>query len=53
KNHLNHHPKALLINSGNANAGTGTQGMENTLHTCACLASELSIDIEQVLPFST
>jgi len=24
KNHLNHHPKALLINSGNANAGTGT-----------------------------
>ncbi len=53
KNHLNHHPKALLINSGNANAGTGTQGMENTLHACACLASELSIDIEQVLPFST
>ena len=28
KNHLNHHPKALLINSGNANAGTGTQGMK-------------------------
>ena len=53
KNHLNHQPKALLINSGNANAGTGTQGMENTLHACACLASELSIDIEQVLPFST
>jgi glutamate N-acetyltransferase/amino-acid N-acetyltransferase len=53
KNHLNHHPKALLINSGNANAGTGTQGMKNTLHTCACLASELNIDIEQVLPFST
>ncbi len=53
KNHLNHHPKALLINSGNANAGTGTQGMENTLHTCACLAGELNIDTEQVLPFST
>jgi glutamate N-acetyltransferase/amino-acid N-acetyltransferase len=53
KNHLNHHPKALLINSGNANAGTGTKGMKNTLHTCACLASELNIDIEQVLPFST
>ncbi len=53
KNHLNHHPKALLINSGNANAGTGAQGMENTLHTCACLAGELSIDTEQVLPFST
>jgi len=53
KNHLNHNPKALLINSGNANAGTGTQGMENTLHTCACLASELNINTEQVLPFST
>ncbi len=53
KNHLNHHPKALLINSGNANAGTGTQGMENTLHTCARLASELNIEAEQVLPFST
>lgn len=53
KNHLNHHPKALLINSGNANAGTGAQGMENTLNTCACLAGELNIDTEQVLPFST
>jgi len=53
KNHLNHQPKALLINSGNANAGTGTQGMENTLHTCARLAGELNIDTEQVLPFST
>jgi len=53
KNHLNHHPKALLINSGNANAGTGSQGMENTLHTCACLAGELNINTEQVLPFST
>lgn len=53
KNHLNHQPKALLINSGNANAGTGTQGMENTLHTCACLAGELNIKTEQVLPFST
>jgi len=53
KNHLNHHPKALLINSGNANAGTGSQGMENALHTCACLADELNIETEQVLPFST
>ena len=53
KNHLNHHPKALLINSGNANAGTGTQGMENTLHTCTRLAGELNIKTEQVLPFST
>ena len=53
KNHLNSQVKALLINSGNANAGTGTQGMENTLSTCQLLASELGIDAEQVLPFST
>ncbi len=53
KNHLQQSPLALLINSGNANAGTGKQGMENTLHTCACLASELNINTEQVLPFST
>ena len=53
KNHLNHHPKALLINSGNANAGTGSQGMENTLHTCACLAGELNINTEQVLPLTS
>lgn len=53
KNHLQHSPLALLINSGNANAGTGTQGMENTVKTCAMLASELDIKLEQVLPFST
>ncbi len=53
KNHLQQTPLALLINSGNANAGTGTQGMENTLKTCELLANDLGIKIEQVLPFST
>jgi glutamate N-acetyltransferase/amino-acid N-acetyltransferase len=53
KNHLQHSPLALLINSGNATAGTGKQGMENTLKTCELLADELDIKIEQVLPFST
>jgi len=53
KNHLQQSPLALLINSGNANAGTGAQGMENTVKTCAMLASELNIKLEQVLPFST
>ncbi len=53
KNHLQHSPLALLINSGNANAGTGAQGMENTLKTCEILANDLDINIEQVLPFST
>ena len=53
KNHLNSPVKALLINSGNANAGTGTQGMESALKTCALLAEELGVEAEQVLPFST
>ncbi len=53
KNHLNSSVKALLINSGNANAGTGTQGMESALKTCALLAEELGVKAEQVLPFST
>jgi glutamate N-acetyltransferase/amino-acid N-acetyltransferase len=53
KNHLQQSPLALLINSGNANAGTGTQGMENTVKTCEILAEKLGININQVLPFST
>ena len=53
KNHLQQSPLALLINSGNANAGTGTQGMENTVKTCEILAENLGININQVLPFST
>ena len=53
KNHLQNCPRALLINSGNANAGTGDQGLENTLKSCEILASELDIKGQQVLPFST
>jgi glutamate N-acetyltransferase/amino-acid N-acetyltransferase len=53
KNHLNFDIEALLINSGNANAGTGKKGLENTYKSCEMLANELSIKPEQVLPFST
>ncbi|MDC9726762.1 MAG: bifunctional glutamate N-acetyltransferase/amino-acid acetyltransferase ArgJ, partial [Candidatus Thioglobus sp.] len=53
KNHLQQSPLALLINSGNANAGTGTQGLENTVKTCEILATALDIKLQQVLPFST
>lgn len=45
--------RALLINSGNANAGTGSQGMDNALSSCAQVAEQLSLRPEQVLPFST
>lgn len=44
---------ALLINSGNANAGTGKQGEADALTLCGQVAQSLSIQEQQVLPFST
>ncbi|CAN8141777.1 Glutamate N-acetyltransferase / Amino-acid acetyltransferase [uncultured Thiomicrorhabdus sp.] len=46
-------PRALVINAGNANAGTGEQGMIDAKVTCQLVAKELGCDSEQVLPFST
>lgn len=45
--------RALLVNTGNANAGTGEEGLQNALSTCQALASKLGITAQQVLPFST
>ena len=45
--------RALLINTGNANAGTGQDGLRRARKTCAALASELGIEAGQILPFST
>ncbi len=45
--------RALLINTGNANAGTGSEGMDRALQTCQALAKELGLDQHQILPFST
>jgi len=45
--------RALLINTGNANAGTGVQGLADALHTCQALAGRLGLSAQQVLPFST
>ena len=53
KNHLNSNIQALLINSGNANAGTGKKGLEDAYKTCEILALKLGIKPEQILPFST
>jgi glutamate N-acetyltransferase/amino-acid N-acetyltransferase len=44
---------ALLINSGNANAGTGEKGMENAMQSCQWLAEKITCSAEQILPFST
>lgn len=46
-------PKALLINSGNANAATGQPGLVNARATCEMVAAELGCKVEEVLPFST
>ncbi len=45
--------RALLINTGNANAGTGADGLARARSTCEALAQRLDIDAAQVLPFST
>ena len=45
--------RALLINTGNANAGTGADGLARARRSCAALARELGLDARQVLPFST
>lgn len=45
--------RALVVNTGNANAGTGKQGMAAARRTCAELAGLLNCSSVQVLPFST
>ena len=46
-------PRYLLVNSGSANAGTGSQGLADALHSCESLASLGGCRADQVLPFST
>lgn len=45
--------RALVINTGNANAGTGEPGLANARATCDAVAGALGIGADQVLPFST
>ncbi len=45
--------RALLVNTGCANAGTGEQGMQAAQQSCAALAGLLDLNAEQILPFST
>lgn len=55
KDHLasNQSIRALLVNTGCANAGTGEDGMQRAALTCEALAAALDIQPKQVLPFST
>ena len=45
--------RALVVNTGNANAGTGDDGLVRARTTCIALAQQLDLAPEQVLPFST
>ena len=45
--------RAILVNTGNANAGTGADGLLRARSSCIELANHLKINAEQVLPFST
>ncbi|MDR2129062.1 MAG: bifunctional glutamate N-acetyltransferase/amino-acid acetyltransferase ArgJ [Burkholderiaceae bacterium] len=44
---------ALVVNTGNANAGTGQAGLDHARQTCAALGAQLRLPAEAVLPFST
>lgn len=45
--------RAMVINTGNANAGTGEDGLMRARSTCQSLAEKLGLNSQQILPFST
>src|SRR5918992_2821567 len=53
KKHIRNDVRALVVNTGNANAGTGADGLKRAGQVCEALAGHLGFDEDQVLPFST
>src|SRR4026207_856686 len=53
KKHLKNPVSALIVNTGNANAGTGKDGLERALSVCSALSKSLKCKPQQILPFST
>ncbi|WP_137937770.1 bifunctional glutamate N-acetyltransferase/amino-acid acetyltransferase ArgJ [Chitinivorax sp. B] len=54
KDHLSHGDiRALVVNTGNANAGTGEKGLLDARAVCEAVASQLGLKSTQILPFST
>ena len=45
--------RAMVVNTGNANAGTGADGLQRARDTCEAVARQLGLQAAQVLPFST
>lgn len=54
RSHLNSvNPRYILVNAGNANAGTGQQGIDDALASCQIMAGHGNCSDKEVLPFST
>ncbi len=53
KKHLMSDVRALVVNTGNANAGTGKDGLARALAVCTSLSKSLKCKTQQILPFST
>ena len=53
REHIDNEVRALVVNTGNANAGTGEDGLKRAAQVCEALAGHLGCDADQVLPFST
>lgn len=54
KKHISHSsPSYFMVNTGNANAGTGPQGLQDALACCEHLAMLTDAKVENILPFST
>jgi glutamate N-acetyltransferase/amino-acid N-acetyltransferase len=53
KKNLKNAVKALVVNTGNANAGTGDDGLKRAASVCEALASHIGCEPDEVLPFST
>jgi glutamate N-acetyltransferase / amino-acid N-acetyltransferase len=53
RKNIHNHVVALVVNTGNANAGTGDDGVKRALQVCDALAGHLGCEVDEVLPFST
>jgi glutamate N-acetyltransferase / amino-acid N-acetyltransferase len=53
RKHMKNEVRALVVNTGNANAGTGEDGMRRAMQVCDALAQHLGCNASQILPFST
>ena len=53
RKHLKSEVQALVVNTGNANAGTGEDGLKRARQVCDALAAHLGCEADEILPFST